>query len=156
MGMFDLAAYLVDAFWFDRVGLGFFVSPISTPVDSKRRIRKAKKAVQDDTGEYVMQADLNEVFVGPVFDFTVGLKFVYSSTQLLLRRCVVVRHGPPNLSCPLLDFVGGSRSPCASPYDFIVELGCPTPLDDPILAAESTPFHRFFAGEKEDGTALLT
>ncbi len=38
---------------------------------SKRRIKKAKKAVAEDKGEFVMQSDLNEVFVGPVFDFTV-------------------------------------------------------------------------------------
>lgn len=28
--------------------------------------------MEEDKGEYVMQADLNEVFVGPEFDFTVG------------------------------------------------------------------------------------
>eukprot|EP00752_Nemacystus_decipiens_P006748 g6063.t2 len=37
---------------------------------SKRRIKKAKKAVEEDKGEFVMQADLNEIFVGPEFDFT--------------------------------------------------------------------------------------
>lgn len=40
-------------------------------IRSKRRIKKAKKAVAGDKGEYVMQADLNEVFVGPAFDFAV-------------------------------------------------------------------------------------
>ncbi|CAM9323183.1 unnamed protein product [Ectocarpus sp. 12 AP-2014] len=43
---------------------------------SKRRIRKATKAVQEDKGEYVMQADLNEVFVGPVFDFTTRYSYL--------------------------------------------------------------------------------
>lgn len=40
-------------------------------VCSKRRIKKATKAVKEGDGSYPMQSDLNEVFVGPVFDFTV-------------------------------------------------------------------------------------
>ncbi|CAM9423368.1 unnamed protein product, partial [Scytosiphon promiscuus] len=45
-------------------------------IKSKRRIRKAKKAVAEDKGEYVMQGDLNEVFVGPVFDFTTRYSYL--------------------------------------------------------------------------------
>ncbi|CAM9208586.1 unnamed protein product [Hapterophycus canaliculatus] len=43
---------------------------------SKWRIRKAKKAVGEDKGKYVMQGDLNEVFVGPVFDFTTRYSYL--------------------------------------------------------------------------------
>ena len=38
---------------------------------SKRRILKATKAVQEDVGMFVMQSELNDVFVGPIFNFTV-------------------------------------------------------------------------------------
>eukprot|EP00903_Cladosiphon_okamuranus_P010786 g10192.t1 len=44
---------------------------------AKRRIKKAKKAVEQDKGEFVMQADLNQVFVGPEFDFTVGRELAW-------------------------------------------------------------------------------
>lgn len=39
---------------------------------SKRRIRKASKKVTEEDGTFAIQSDLNEVFVGPVFDFTVS------------------------------------------------------------------------------------
>lgn len=51
----------------DRAGCG----SLTVCTCSKLRIKKAKKAVGEDKGEYVMQADLNEIFVGPEFDFTV-------------------------------------------------------------------------------------
>lgn len=38
---------------------------------SKWRIGKATEAIKNDEGKYVMQSELNNVFVGPVFNFTV-------------------------------------------------------------------------------------
>ncbi|CAM9192623.1 unnamed protein product, partial [Discosporangium mesarthrocarpum] len=45
-------------------------------VFSKRKQRKAKKGIEEGDGSYAMQSDLNEVFVGPEFDFTVRYSYL--------------------------------------------------------------------------------
>lgn len=64
----------------------FILSP--HPLTSKRRIRKAKKAVEGEEGEFVMQSDLNEVFVGPVFDFTVGIGHLDKGPAGFVSACL--------------------------------------------------------------------
>eukprot|EP00904_Undaria_pinnatifida_P003525 jgi/Undpi1/13173/HiC_scaffold_8.g02835.m1 len=62
---------------FILAAIGPHVLPlINCFVLSKRRIRKATEKVEDQDGTYVMQGDLNEVFVGPVFDFTTRYSYL--------------------------------------------------------------------------------